>query len=257
MKILKTLLLLISITALLLTFVGCDATFLMSAEDKATYNKTVEKGEKIVKEYVEENMPDYKIVETICVQDEPSGGMYGEPSIYSSSKCINKKNNSTINLLCNTETGELFSDEYVEEIKEELLEYFEDIVDSKKYKKRFSIFPADERTWLDYGSVLVMGDTTLEDVLNNERYSLALRMCFFDAEVEKIHSIPDTFVEECKINDLNISIVTTKDTEYYMDFLNSWSIWDPYDGGKTISREIRDDELIIKSENFFENEKAR
>ena len=28
--------------------------------------------------------------------------------------------------------------------KEELIEYFEDIVDSKRYKKRFSIFPTDE-----------------------------------------------------------------------------------------------------------------
>lgn len=257
MKILKTLLLLISITALFLTFVGCDATFLMSAEDKATYNKTVEKGEEIVKEYVEENMPDYKIVETICVQDEPSGGMYGEPSIYSSSKCINKKNDSIINLLCNTETGELFSDEYVEEIEEELIEYFEDIIDSRKYKKKFSIFPDDECGWLDYGSVLMLEDTTLEDVLNNERYSLTLRMYFFDADVEKIHSIPDTFVEECKINELNICIITTKDKEYYDECLYTSSIWDPYDGGKIISRTIKDDEIIVESKNIFENEEAR
>ena len=230
MKILKILLLLVSIMALLLTFVGCDATFLMSAEDKATYNTTVEKGKEIVKKYVKENMPDYKIGNTICVQEEAAGGLYGEPSIYSSTVCTNKKNGSTIHILCNTETEELFSDEYAEEIEEKLLEYFEDIINSKEYKKRFSIFPADECTWLDYGSVLAMDDTTLEDVLNNERYSLTLRMYFFDADVEKIHSIPDTFVEECKINDLSIYIITTRDTEYYKDCLTSWSIWNPYDG---------------------------
>ena len=256
MKTLKTFSLLFLIVALLFSFAGCD-TILMSAEDKEAYNKTVEKGEEVVKEYVEENMPNYKVGKTICVQDEPAGGLYGEPSIYSSTICVNKKDNSTINLLCNTETGELFSDEYVEEIEEELIEYFEDIIASKEYKKRFSIFPEDECGWLDYGSVLTLDDTTLEDVLNNKRYSLTLKMYFFDADLEKIHSIPDTFVEECKINDLNISIITTRDTEYYDDCLTSWSIWDPYDGGKTISRTVKDDELIVKSENFFENEEAR
>ena len=256
MKILKTFLLLFSIIALLFSFTGCD-TLLMSAEDKKIYNTTIKKGEEIVEKYVEENMPDYKIVDTICVQDEPSGGLYGEPSVYSSTECKNTKDNSTINILCNTETGELFSDEYVEEIEEELIEYFEDIIDCKKYKKKFSIFPEDECNWLDYGSVLMLGDTTLEDVLNNEKYSLRLRMYFFNADVEKIHSIPDTFVEECKINELDIYIITTGDKEYYDECLYSSSIWDPYNGGKTISREIKDDELIIKSENFFENEEAR
>jgi len=256
MKKIRIFLLLLFSAILLFSFTGCD-TFLMSDEDKATYNSTVEKGEKIVEEYVEKNMPAYEIGKTICVQDEPAGGLYGEPSIYSSTTCVNKEDNSIINLLCNTETGELFSDEYVEEIEEELVEYFEDIIDSKRYKKRFSIFPIDECNWLDYGSVLMLGDTTLEDVLNNEKYSLYLNMYFFDADLEKIHSIPDTFVEECKINDLSISIITTRDTEYYEDCLTSWSIWDPYDGGKNIIREFKDDELVVKSENFFENEEAR
>ena len=83
MKTLKTFLLLFSVIALLFSFTGCD-TFLMSDEDKEIYNTTVKKGEKIVEEYVEDNMPDYKVGKTICVQDEPSGGLYGEPSIYSS-----------------------------------------------------------------------------------------------------------------------------------------------------------------------------
>ena len=139
MKKIRVFLLLLFSTVLLLFFTGCD-TFLMSDEDKATYNSTVEKGEKIVEEYVEENMPDYEIGKTICVQDEPAGGLYGEPSIYSSTTCINKKDNSTIHLLCNTETGELFSDEYVEEIEEKLVEYFEDIIDSKDTKKDLVFF---------------------------------------------------------------------------------------------------------------------
>ena len=136
MKILKTLLLFFSIVALLLTITGCDK-LLMTPEDKATFNETIRKGEKIVKEYVEENMPDYKVGKTTCVQDEPSGGLYGEPSVYSSTVCINKKDGSTFHFLCNTETGELFSDEYVDKIERELLQYFENIIDSTEYKKKF------------------------------------------------------------------------------------------------------------------------
>jgi hypothetical protein len=37
----------------------------MSDEDKEIYNSTVEKGEKIVEEYIEENMPNYEIGKTI------------------------------------------------------------------------------------------------------------------------------------------------------------------------------------------------
>lgn len=255
MKILRTLLLLISIVALLLSFTGCQQ-FLMSTEDKNTFNTTIKNGEEIVEEYVEKNMPHCQIIETTCVQDIPSGGLYGTPSIFSSTKCKNKENNKTFNILCNTETGQLYSDEYVDEIEEELLEYFENIVDCKKYKKEFTIFPENECHWLDYGSSLIIEDTTLEDVLNNEEYSLYLNIYFFDADVEKIHSIPDTFAEECKIKDLHISIITTTDKEYYNECLYSSSIWDPYDGGKNIIREIRDGELTVKSENLFENKDA-
>ena len=256
MKALKTFLLLFSIVALLFSFTGCD-TALMSAKDKEAYNTTVKKGEEIVKEYVEENMSNYKVGKTICVQNEPAGGLYGEPSIYSSTTCVNKKNNSIINILCNTETGELFSDEYVKEIEEELIEYFENIINCEEYKKKFSIFPKDECGWLNYDSVLMLGDTTLEDVLNNENYSLTLRMYFFDADVEKIHSIPDTFAEECKINELDIQIITTKDKKYYNECLYSSSIWDPYDGGKTICRTTKNDEFIVESKNIYKNEDAR
>ena len=81
-------------------------------------------------------------------------------------------------------------------------------------------------------------------------------MYFFDANVEKIHSIPDNFVENCKIDNLDIRIITTKDKEYYNNCLYFSSIWDPYDDGKIISRTIEDNEILIKSENFFENEDA-
>ena len=256
MKTLKKFLMISLVMILLFSFTGCQKV-LMSAQDRGTYNTTVEKGEKIVKEYVRENMQDYRMGETICVQEEPAGGMYGDPTVYSSTKCINKKDNSTINILCNTETGELFSDKYVKKVERELIKYFENVVGCEKYKKKFTIFPNNECSWLDYGSVLMIGDTSLEDVLNNEEYSLSLRMYFLGADVEKIHSIPDSFVEECKINDLDISIVTTTDEEYYDKCLYSYSIWDPYDGGKNISRTVEDGEVIAESKNFFENSEAQ
>ena len=256
MKTIKTFLMISLMMVLLFSFTGCQR-ILMSSEDRETYNATVEKGEKIVEEYVRENMQDYRMGKTVCVQEEPAGGMYGDPTVYSSTKCINKKNNSTINILCNTETGELFSDKYVKKVEKELIKYFENIVGCEKYKKKFTIFPSYECSLLDYGSVLMMGDTSLEDVLNNEEYSLLLRMYFFDADVEKIHSIPDSFVEECKINELDISVVTTTDKEYYDECLYSYSIRDPYDGGKNISRTVKDGKLVVESKNFFENPEAQ